>query len=126
MAFTDAEKVDIRRHCGYPMFGDQPTQNFGYRFMQHYQTLEFRLQHFSAEEETAFRKLLTDCGTLETAVIGSTANLDTAKAAVWTHNKNEVRDRQGLYDYSRKKLCDFIGIPPGPAFTTDQGVRVIV
>lgn len=124
--FTDAEKVDTRRHCWYPMFGDQPTQDFGYRFMQHYQTLEFRLQHFSTEEEAAFRKMLADCETLEAAVIGSTANLDTDQASVWVHNKNEVGDRQKLYDYSRQKLCSFIGIPPGPARLEGQGIRIIV
>lgn len=126
MAFTDTEKVNIRRHCWYPMFGDQPTQDFGYRFMQHYQTMEFRLQHFSTAEETAFRLLLTDCATLETAVIGSGANLDTDKAAVWTHNKNEVGDRQSLYNYARNKLLAFLGIPPGPSYMEGQGIRIIV
>ena len=125
MAFTDAEKVDIRRHCGYPMYGDQPTQDFGYRYLRHYQTLEFRMQHPQPAEETLVRSnFIANCNTLETALVGSSANLDTDQAAVWKHNKNEVRDRDGLYSMWRKKLCDFFGVPPGPGFKS--GVTFVV
>jgi len=124
MAFTDAEKVDVRRHCGYPMFGDQPTQDFGYRFYQHYQTLEFRMQHAQPEEETAIRSYITNCNTLELALLGSSANLDTDQAAVWKHNKNEIGDRSQLYGLWRRKLCDFFGIPSGPGFKT--GITFVV
>jgi hypothetical protein len=32
MAFTDAEKTDIRRYCGYPAYGAGAAGNMGWRF----------------------------------------------------------------------------------------------
>ena len=49
------------------------------------------------------------------------ANLDTDVAAVWTHNKREVADREALFTNLRKKLCEFLGVPPGPAFNSASG-----
>ena len=123
---TDAEKVEVRRFCGYPMFGGQPVQAFGYRFFQHYGTLEFRMNNMLAEEEDVIRdKFLTNLSTLETAVLSTTENLDTAKAAVWEHNKNEMRDREALLSNWRMKLCQFIGVPPGPGLNEVGFPRVI-
>jgi hypothetical protein len=123
---TDAEKVEVRRFCGYPMFGGQPVQAFGYRFFQHYGTLEFRMNNMLADEEDVIRdKFLTNLSTLETAVLSTTENLDTAKAAVWEHNKNEMRDREALLSNWRMKLCQFIGVPPGPGLNEVGFPRVI-
>lgn len=128
MSFTDAEKVDIRRYCGYAAFGGQPVQAFGHRFYQHYGTLEFRLNNFLAEEEAVIRTTyLANLSTLESAIPAASSNLDTAKAAVWEHNANEVRDRERLFNGWRKRLCDFIGIPPGPNFgATGGSVELVV
>lgn len=127
MAFTDAEKVDIRRHCGYAAFGGQPVQAFGHRFFQHYGTLEFRLNNLLAEEEVVIRTTyLANLSTLESAIPGTTDNLDTAKAAVWEHNPNELRDRQRLFNYWRQQLCNFIGVPPGPNFGPSGGSLQLV
>jgi hypothetical protein len=116
MAFTDAEKVDIRRFCGFPVFGGQPVQAFGHRFFQQYGTLEFRLNNLQAAEEAVIRtSYLANLYQLETDIVGSRTNLDTESAAVWTHNRNEVRDREALFDGWRRRLCGFLGIPPGPA-----------
>lgn len=112
MAFTDQQKIDIRRHLGYPVFGGVPTQAFGHRFFQWYGTLEFRMNNLSADEEaTVISTYLADCNTLEAQIAPSGANLDTDKAAVWTHNKDEVRDRVRLYDYRRSQLGQFFGVP---------------
>lgn len=126
MAFTDAEKTDIRRFCGYPAFGNQPTQGFGYRFFTQYGTLEYKLNNMMAAEEGVVRTTyLANLATLETAIPGVSANLDTDAAAVWTHNKNELRDREALFSSWRKKLCQFIGIPPGPYMASD-GFEIVV
>lgn len=126
MAFTDTEKVNIRRYCGFPVYGGQPVQAFGHRFFQHYGTLEFRMNNMLPEEEAVVRTTyLANLATLETAIVGASANLDTAQAAVWTHNKNEVRDREALYASWRRKLCAFIGIPPGPELGSG-GIKVVV
>ncbi|MGZ5029001.1 MAG: hypothetical protein ACXWAT_00870 [Methylobacter sp.] len=126
MSFTDAERTDIRRFCGYPMYGGQPVQAFGYRFSTHYGTLEFKLNNMQASEEAVVRTTyLANLATLETAIVGASANLDTAKAAVWEHNKNEVRDRERLFDDWRRRLCQFLGVPPGPGMG-DSGIRLVV
>jgi len=115
MAFTDAQKVDIRRYCGYAAYGGLPVQAFGHRFYQHYGTLEFRMNNFLPEEEAVvITTYLANLATLETAIPAASDNLDTDVAAVWTHNKNEQRDRERLFDNWRRRLCGFIGIPPGP------------
>ncbi len=116
MSFTTAQKVDIRRYCGYPVFGGTPTQAFGYRFMTQYGTLEFRMNNLATEEETVVTNMLTTLNGLETAITGAGANLDTDSAAVWTHNKREVKDRAELFDLWRGKLCEFFGVQRGPNF----------
>lgn len=129
MAFTDAEKTDIRRFCGYPVYGGQPVQAFGYRFLQHYGTLEFKLNNLQTSEEAVVRGVyLTNLATLETAIPLTSDNLDTDQAAVWTHNKKEQRDREQLFDSWRRRLCDFLGIPPGPGLSAKSagGIEFIV
>lgn len=54
---------------------------------------------------------------LEVAVPKVSDNLDTDQAAIWTHNKNEARDRLHLLDEWRRRLCQFLGVPSG------QGLR---
>lgn len=115
VGFTIAERVDIRRFCGYPQFGATPSSFQSYRFFQAYGTLEYRMSNMLPEEGEVVRaKYLATLNKLEDAIPGTSANLDTDKAAVWTHNKNELRDRQSLYNYWRLELCKFMGIPGGP------------
>lgn len=127
MSFTDAQKVDIRRYCGYPAFGGQPVQAFGHRFYQHYGTLEFRMNNFLPEEEAVITTYLGNLSTLEAAIPASSDDLDTAQAAAWTRNPNELRDRQRLFTYWRTQLCNFIGVPPGPNFgSTGGSIQLVV
>jgi hypothetical protein len=113
--FTPAQLVDIRRYCGYPALGDGNVV-FPYPWiMQQYLALEYRLQHVSADEgNVVLNTYLTNLSALESAIPAAGANLDTAVASVWTRNKNEVRDRDMLFDNWRRKLCGFLGVPPGP------------
>lgn len=125
--FTDAEKTDIRRYCGYQAFGSKAVQAFGHRFYTQYGTLEFRMNNFLDSEEAVIRTVyLTNLRTLETDIVGSASNLDTAVAAVWTRNKDEVRDRMRLFDDWRMRLCDFVGIPPGPGLKRSGGLELVV
>jgi len=117
MAFTTQERVDIRRHCWYPVYGGTPSAFQSYRFFQAYGTLEYRLSNLLAEEEGVVRTTyLANLSTLETAIPGVSANLDTDQAAVWTHNKRELADRDALFTNWRLKLCEFLGVPPGPGY----------
>lgn len=126
MAFTDAEKTDIRRFCGYPVFGGQPVQAFGHRFYQQYGTLEFRINNLQPSEAEVIRTYLANLQQLETDIVGTRENLDTDQAAVWTHNKNEQRDREQLFDSWRRKLCEFLGIPAGSALGGGNSISLVV
>ena len=105
MAFTDAEKTDIRRHCGYPVFGNTPSPFFWARYTIQYGNLEYKMNNLSPAEEAVVRTTyLAQLSALETAVPGASANLDTAQAGSWTWNSREVIDRSGLLDQWRRRL----------------------
>lgn len=124
--FTDAQKVDIRRFCGYPVFGGTPSSFQSYRFFQAYGTLEYRMQNLLAAEEAVITTVyLPNLTTLEAAIPATGDNLDTDQAAVWTHNKHEQRDREQLFDSWRRRLCDFLGVPPGPGLNK-PGLQMVV
>ncbi len=130
MAFTDAEKTDVRRFCGYGAFGGaQPLPASGYRFSTHYGVLEYKLNTLGTAEEAVVRTTyLANLTTLETDILGAAgvrSNLDTDQAAVWTHNKNEYRDRKKLFDGVRRELCNFLGISPGPGLGA-SGLALVV
>jgi len=114
MTFINSEKVDVRRFAGYPAYGVGQAGFQGWRFFQAYGLLEFRLNNMAPEEETVVRQYLTDLQTLESAIVATGLNLDTAQAAVWTHNPKEQDDREKLFLSWRKKFCGFLGVPPGP------------
>jgi len=123
-SFTDQQLVDIRRFCGYPAYGDGNVV-FPYPWiMRYYLALEYRLQHLDPNEGgVVVNTYLTNLYALENAVPAASANLDTDKAAVWTHNKQEVQDRLALLDDWRRRLCDFLGVPPGPYLENKAGAR---
>lgn len=125
MAFTEAERTDIRRFCGYPAYGAGNQGFQGWRFFQIYGLLEFRLGHLSGSEEATARRFLGTLINLEQAIPASGANLDTDQAAVWTRNRDEVSDRVRLFDSWCRRLCGFLGIPPGPALSSNQPAMVI-
>ena len=45
MAFTDEEKTDIRRFCGYPAYGSGASGFQSWRFYQAYGTIRTRPLH---------------------------------------------------------------------------------
>lgn len=125
MAFTDPEKTDLRRFCGYPAYGAGASGFQGWRFFQAYGLLEFRLNNLSGAEEAVCRTYLGTLRGLESAVPQSSQSLDTDQASVWTRNKDELRDRLALLDEWRRRLCSFLGVPPGPDFST-SGITLVV
>jgi hypothetical protein len=112
--FTDAQKTDIRRYCGYPAYGLGASGFQGWRFFQAYGLMEYRLNNLSDSESTVVQTYLATLSTLEAAITDAGTRLDTSEAAVWTRNPNEVRERVGLFDDWRRRLCAFLGLPPGP------------
>ncbi|WP_159013587.1 hypothetical protein [Acidisoma sp. S159] len=125
MSFTDAQRTDIRRFCGYPAYGAGASGFQGWRFFQAYGLLEYRLSNLAPAEESVVLQYLATLTGLEQAVPGAGQNLDTDQAAVWTHNRSEVADRTSLFDLWRRRLAAFLGVPPGPAFA-DPGIVLVV
>ncbi|WP_248769068.1 hypothetical protein [Pseudomonas sp. MWU12-2345] len=126
---TNQQLADVRRFIGYPMLGDviaDDTRDLAYGWVSPgvWQTLFHRLSTLRPEEEAQVVTFLATLYGLETAVTGSSANLDTDQAAVWVHNKNEVSDRMRLYKLWRRELCSFIGIAPGPSLGSG-GSRIV-
>jgi hypothetical protein len=115
-AFSDDEKTQIRRYCGYPAYGAGPAGFQGWRFFQAYGLMEFRLNNLSAAEYAVVRQYLATLYALELAIPAAGDNLMTDAAAAWQHNKDEVAQRVALYDTWRRRLCGFLGLPPGPHF----------
>jgi hypothetical protein len=85
-----------------------------WRFYQVYGLLEFRMTNLSDHETEVVRRYLAALSPLELAVPAASENLDTDEAANWSHNKTEVQDRLVLLDEWRRRLCGFLGVPPGP------------
>jgi hypothetical protein len=124
MAFSETERTDIRRFCGYPAHGVGGLLQ-GWRYYQVYGLLEYRLLRLTGSEEAVVRQYLATLSSLERAVTDAAGNLDTDKAAVWTRNHDEVRDRTRLFDDWRRRLCGFMGVPAGPALG-DGGMALVV
>ena len=127
---TDQQKSDVRRYAGYPLLADQTADDsrdfaYGWVLPGVWQTLAHRLDNLRPEEENTLTNVyLVNLAQLEAAVVSASDNLDTAQAAVWSHNPNEVRDRMALFDQWRWRMCDFIGIPAGPMLRRVGGVSV--
>ena len=125
MPLTEVEKTDVRRFCGYPTYGAAPSGMQTWRFYQAYGLLEFRMNNLSDSELSVIRRYLTTLQGLEAAIPTSAANLDTDQAAVWNHNRDEVRDRTRLFDDWCRRMCGFLGLPPGPG-RSGSDLRLIV
>ena len=92
--FTDQQLVDIRRFCGFPTRSNGAVLFPAPWVNIQYLALEYRLANISSDEAgVVITTYLANLYTLESAIPGAGANLSTDQAAVWTHNKNEVRDR---------------------------------
>lgn len=131
MTLTAQQTADVRRFAGYPALGvDTPaddSRDFAYGWVSPgvWQTLAHRLLNLTPENEaTLINVYLGNLTALETAILQASSNLDTDKAAVWTHNKNEVADRESLFDKWRRRMCGFLGLKPGPALGPG-GFRVV-
>lgn len=111
---TEQQKIDVRRHCGLPVYGNglgASPPSFGYRYYQWYLILEYRMNNLDPHEEvTLINVYLANCNAALNAIQGASSNLDTDRAAVWYHNKYEVRDRFQLYKLQCNLLIQFMGV----------------
>lgn len=123
-ALSDAERVDVRRFCGYPAYGSGSSGFQSWRFFDAYGTLEFRLSNFSDSEVQVVRQYLATLYNLEQAVPAAAANLDTDEASVWKHNRSEVAERTRLLEDWCRRLAFFIGVPPGPGLSVGAAIVI--
>ena len=129
MALTDTQIANVRRYAGYwasgttqPVTADNDTVYMIFGITQ--MSLFKRLTTLSSAEEAILVNYLTQIASLETDYLGATSNLDTAVAAVWTHNPNEIGDRANIYNRWRRLMCAFLGLEPGPGLG-DSSIRVL-
>ena len=123
---NDAEKTDVRRFCGYPAYGAGQPGAMGWRFYQAYGAMEYRLNNLSDSEENVLRIHLATMRTFEVAIPSAADNLDTTEAAVWTRNPNEIRDRQRLEQDWGRRICRFLGIPPGTGLSSGSTLPLVI
>ncbi len=121
---TPIELTDARRFCGYPVAGTSTA--LGPHHVARFGALEHRLANLSAPEESVLRNHLAACRTLEAAIPDAAEALDTESAAAWTRNPTEIRDRTRLLDDWRRRLCAFLGLPPGPALAVGTNTPSLV
>lgn len=130
MALTEAQITDVRRYAGFQASGvpaltannDIAYLVFGTRQM----SLVERLSTLSASEEAVLvNTYLANLATLENSIVAASANLDTDEAAVWKHNKNEIADRERLFDGWRRRMCAFLGFAPGPGIGSGAQVSLM-
>jgi len=98
----------------------------GWRFYQAYGAMEYRLNNLSPSEVNVLRAHLATLRAFEAAIPNAATNLDTDTAAVWTRNPSEVRDRQRLEQDWGRRLCAFLGIPPGAGLISQQSLSLVV
>jgi hypothetical protein len=131
---TDAQKVDVRRWAGYPVSGDASVAVYsdpvyfhaGPRDGLNALTLAGRLDHLTESEETVLTDtFLTPIAALEAAILTVSDNLDTNKAAVWERNTTEQSDRERLFKSVCRRMCAFLGVPPGPGLGSGNGISLV-
>ncbi len=126
MALSDAEKTDVRRYCGYPLLGSAEVQLMPWPVYRSRGTLDNRMNHLTASEEAVLRRQLGSLLVLESAVPKAGDNLDTDQAATWSRNRTEAQDRVQLLDIWRRRLCQFLGVSPGPGLVAGPSLSFIV
>jgi hypothetical protein len=110
---SDSDKVDARRFLGFPMYGDQLSPGFGYRYSQQYLLVEYRFNNLSDDEYNVVTTLyLPNLRVLESDIYNVRNNSDTSRAAVWYRNALELKERVTNFNYWRKRFADFFGVCP--------------
>jgi hypothetical protein len=121
---SDAERVDVRRFCGYPSYGAGASGFQSWRFFEAYGTLEFRLSNMSGSEYQVVRQKLAALYSLEQGIPNIALSLDTNEAAAWKRNPSEITDRIGFFENWCRGLASFIGVPPGPGLVSQASIVI--
>ena len=111
---------------GYPPIGTDGGRIFLGAIVNEPGMLEHRLQYLTTEEIDRVEEYLKALRELETAILGAASNLDAVAMGPLTGNRYEVAQRMGLFDEWRRRLCDFLDMPPGPALRRGRGRSFVV
>ncbi len=115
---TDAQKTDVRRWLGYPLLNaGEPDTIYTSAWSRSGVpvSLTAKLASLAAAEEVVLVTTYLDrLATLETDILGASANLDTLVAGPWQANPNEVAQRASLFARWRRDMAAFLGFAPGP------------
>lgn len=118
--FTDTEVTNIRRFAGFPA---KSSAGFWYP-VEISATLTASLLIMTDAEQVVIRTVyLPNLTQLESDVVATRSTLNVAVAAVFTRNKNEVAERRALFNSTRREMCAFIGVAPGPGLR--DGNRIV-
>jgi len=120
----DEEKAEIRRFCGYAALGDEASGESSWRFFQSAGVLEFRLNTLSGVERKRLRYFLQTLAQMEQAILHASDALDTQAASVWIRNTRELTERVCLFDWWRRRVCSFLGVPPGRDLQERGGIVI--
>lgn len=126
--FEPADLIDLRRFCGYPMYGAEANSSspyFGTHFFERAGTFEYRVSHLTDAEGEIVLTFLEQLRGLEAAVLDSTKTLGVESAAVFKRNPAELRERTGIYENWRARLCAVIGVDAGPYLGRSGGTRSV-
>lgn len=123
-ALSDQEKEDVREFCGYPLYGNGTVIFPAPWINVQWLALEYRMNSAQPGEYQNIRYKLSLLYPLDLAISSASATLNVDTAAVFKRNTNEVRDRTRLFTQYRKRLCDFMGVPPGPNLSGSSGSSI--
>jgi hypothetical protein len=126
MALSEMEKTDVRRYCGYPIWGSAQVVLMAAATYQSRGLLEYRMNNLTTSEETILRRHIGTLIMLESAIPRTAENLDTDQAAIWTRNRTEPADRLNLLDTWCRRVCHFLGVSPGPGLAMGNRISVVV
>lgn len=135
-ALSVQDMVDCRRHLGYGFYGATANNQtlMYWRYFPQYNTLTYRLSNLLDEEAAivtdTYLPILNQLE-LQPAVSGNGGDdddLDTARAAVWYRNADEIGERIRLYKHYCLTLAGVLQVPMGPWSPLNGGntIRMLV
>jgi len=125
---TDDEKVDIRRFCGYSLYGNSASGFLGYRFFEAQGFLEYRMINCAPSEAQRIRRFMALIFPLEDVIATASGNMDTLEAGPLKLDPREVAKRVDLMNVYRVQLVNFLGVPPRPDLEDagSSGGRIVI
>lgn len=127
MSFTEAEKTDIRRLCGFPPIGTLVLSGapigvnpLNYRFQVN--DFENRLRGLTVTEEASARATLVETLAIEASMFTMNSGLDIDHAAVYKRNPLEMQERLQLLGWYRQKLLTVLGAVAGPGMAATSSL----